>query len=152
VFYSQEERGACDSPLFSCVTLSPGLATIVFCPSFHSGFPSFFTHCGGFRSFPRFHQVLNSSYPCFAMCLRYPAKNVILFYCSIGIRYTTSTKRTSLPSLSMKSCSVIYGRLPYSVPTSKDACLHHMALFSYDVIIVDDFLINKARLFGFSLE
>ncbi len=74
MFYSQEERGACDSPLFSCVTLSPGLATIVFCPSFHSGFPSFFTHCGGFRCFPRFHQVFNSSYPCFAMCLRYQAK------------------------------------------------------------------------------
>jgi hypothetical protein len=37
-------------------------------------------------------------------------------------------------------------------PNPKTSCLHHMALFSYDVIIVDDFLINKARLFGFGLE
>ena len=90
--------------------------------------------------------------PLFRNVLAVPGKKKSFFYCSIGIHYTTGTKRTSLPSLSAKSCSVIYGRLPYSAPTSKDARLHHMAVFSYEVIIVDDFLINKARLFGFGLE
>jgi len=42
------------------------------------------------------------------------------------------TQRASSPALMTKLCSVIYGRLPYHAPASKDAIPPCMAVYCYD--------------------